>query len=371
MASVLFPSEVFWGERLQLAREFRGLTQTDLAQKVAASCALISLCESGKKREPARDLVEACGDVLGFKPEFFYGPLEEVFREDECSFRHRRATSERLKTQIRAHATLIAMVIQKLRVSFRFPEVDVPHIPGRSIEEIEKAAEGCRKHWNISLDGPIKHIGRVLERAGVIIVGHLVKSTKVDAFSRYGSRTSMIFLNRSIPSTSRWHFDIAHECGHLVMHPGIPTGTAETELAADRFASAFLMPRKVFSREFSVAPFSWPHVFNLKKRWQTSAASIVRRAYDLELISAVDYRRGFQYLSAKGWNRGEPQEPAFQEPELLSTTLNALGNKVELTLQELCADLKFEPLTFREVTGVLVPSPKVKPTEVIPFQHIG
>jgi Zn-dependent peptidase ImmA (M78 family)/DNA-binding XRE family transcriptional regulator len=370
MASALFPNAVFWGERLQLAREFRGKTQTELGQKVAASCALISLCENGKKREPARDLVEACADVLGFEPEFFYGPIEEAFREEECSFRHRRTTPERLKTQIRAHATLIAMVVQKLHSSFKFPEVDVPHIPGRSIEEIEKAAEECRKHWKISLDSPIKHIGRVLEHAGVIIVGHLVQSTKVDAFSRYG-RTSMIFLNRSIPSASRWHFDIAHECGHLVMHPGVPTGTVETESAANRFASAFLMPRKVFSREFSVAPFSWKHVFDLKKRWQTSAASIVRRAYDLGLISAVDYRRGFQYLSAKGWTRGEPQEPSFQEPELLSTTLNALGEKVKLTLQELCADLKFKPETFREVTGVTVPPPKVTPTEVIPFQHFA
>jgi Zn-dependent peptidase ImmA (M78 family)/transcriptional regulator with XRE-family HTH domain len=367
MASVLFPSDIFWGERLQLAREFRGWTQTQLAEKVAASCALISLCENGKKREPARDLVEACADVLGFQPEFFYGPVEEVFREDECSFRHRRSTPERLKTQVRAHATLIGMVINALRSSFKFPEVDVPHIPARSFGEIEQAAEDCRKHWKIALDSPIKSVGRLLERSGVIIVNHLVKSAKIDAFSRYG-RTSVIFLNRSIPSASRWHFDIAHECGHLVLHPGIPTGTVETEEQADRFASAFLMPKGAFSREFSSAPFSWNHIFDLKKRWQTSAASIVRRAYDLRLISAVDYRRGFQYLSAKGWNKAEPHEPVFQEPELLSTTLAALGTKVELTLQGLCGDLKFKPETFCDITGVSVPVPKPKNTEIISFQ---
>jgi Zn-dependent peptidase ImmA (M78 family)/transcriptional regulator with XRE-family HTH domain len=372
MGSVLFPSAIFWGERLRLAREFRGLTQTELAENVAGSCALISLCENGKKTEPTRDLVEACADVLGFLPEFFYGPVEEVFREDECSFRHRRSTPERTKTQIRAHATLIGMVIQRLRSSFKFPGVDVPHIPVRSIEEIDDAAEECRKHWKISLDSPIKSIGRLLERSGVIIVGHLVTSPKVDAFSRYG-KTSMIFLNRSVPSPSRWHFDIAHECGHLVMHPGIPTGTVDTEAAADRFASAFLMPKTAFSREFSAAPFSWPHVFDLKRRWQTSAASIVRRAYDLALIGAVDYRRSFQYLSAKGWNKGEPHEPDFQEPELLSTTLGALGKEVELTLQDLCADLKFKRETFYEVTGTAVPmpTPKAKSTEVIPFKYFA
>ncbi|SRR6266852_993400 len=103
------------------------------------SCALISLCENGKKREPTRDLVEACADVLGFHPEFFYGQLEEVFREDECSFRHRRSAPERLKTQVRARATLVGMVINRLRSSFKFPAVDVPHIPARSFGEVEEA----------------------------------------------------------------------------------------------------------------------------------------------------------------------------------------------------------------------------------------
>ncbi len=370
MGSVLFPNQIFFGERLQLAREFRGLTQTQLAAKVAASCALISLCENGKKQEPARDLVEACADVLGFEPDFFHGPLEEVFREDECSFRHRRSAPERLKNQVRAHATLIGMVIDKLRSFFKLPAVDMPHIPARSIAEIEKAAEECRKYWGISLDGPITPIGHLLEWHGVIIVNHLVKSTKVDAFSRYG-KTSVIFLNRSIPSPSRWHYDIAHECGHLVLHRGIPTGSIETEEEANRFASAFLMPKTAFSREFKLAPFSWNHVFKLKARWQTSAASIVRRAYDLGLISAVDYRRAFQYRSAQGWNRAEPQEPVFQEPSWLSSALAGLGNKVTLTLQQLCADLNFKPETFLDVTGVAIPTTNVKAPEVIPFKQFA
>jgi len=181
----------------------------------------------------------------------------------------------------------------------------------------------------------------------------------------------VIFLNRSISSPSRWHFDIAHETGHLCLHPGIPTGTVETEAAADKFASAFLMPKSAFSREFRTAPYSLKHVFDLKGRWQTSAAAIIHRAYDLGLISAVDYRRGFQYLAAKGWNKGEPHEPEFQEPELLSTTLGALGDKVELTLHELCADLQFTPETFYKVTGTAVPAPKAKPTEVIPFTQFA
>lgn len=367
MSGTLFPSEVFWGQRLQLAREFRGLTQKELGDSVAASCSLISLCETGKKRDPAADLVEACGSVLGFDPTFFYGTLDDVFQEDECSFRHRRTTPERLKSQIRAHATLIGLVIGKLRSLFRFPSLNVPRIPASNADEIELAAEQSRQHWQLGLDAPLLQIGRVLEHAGVVIVRHLVKSAKVDAFSRYG-RTTVIFLNQAIPSTSRWNFDIAHECGHLVMHAGIPTGSIETESAADRFASAFLMPRKAFAREFRMAPFSWKHIFDLKRRWNASAGAIIRRAYDLRLIGAVEYRQSFKYMSAKGWTKGEPNEPTFQEPELLETALNALGTKVDLTLEALCKELKFAPNTFLDITGVPVPPPKIKQPEVIPFR---
>ncbi len=365
--SLLAPNSVFRGMRLQVAREFRGITQKQLGMEVAASYSLISLCESGQKRNPARDLVEACGSVLGFEPSFFYCPLEDAFREDECSFRHRRATSERLKSQIRAHATLIGIVIERLCEVFRFPKLNLPRLQATSFGEIELAAEQCRQHWNLGLDAPILHVGRVLEHAGVVIVRHLVQSTKVDAFSRYG-RTSVIFLNQAIRSTSRWNFDIAHECGHLVMHQGIPTGTVETEVAADRFASAFLMPRNAFSREFRTGIFSWNHIFDLKRRWQCSAAAIVRRAYDLGLLGAVAYRQAFKSMSAKGWTKGEPGEPAFQQPELLESALSNLGIKVEVTLGQLCRELGFTQETFKGVTGVSVPNVKPKQPEVIPLR---
>src|SRR5712664_25554 len=359
-------SGVFWGKRLELAREFRGMTQQELGDEVSASPALISLCETGKKREPAPDLIEACGSVLGFEPAFFYGSLEVAFQEDECSFRYGRTTPERMKAQIRSHATLIGLVIERLRSVFAFPAINLPSLPATSAEEIQDAAEQCRKHWNLGLDAPLLQIGRVLERAGVFVIRHLVQSTKVDAFSRYG-QTTVIFLNQEIQSASRWNFDIAHELGHLVMHQGIPTGSIETENAANLFASAFLMPRRAFSREFRAASFSWPHIFTLKKRWQTSAAAIVRHSYHLGLLSAVEYRRAFKYMSLKGWRRGEPYEPTFQEPELLENALKGLGKNVSLTMDDLCRELKFTPETFRMVTGTSVPVLKKKTRDVLQF----
>jgi len=152
------------------------------------------------------------------------------------------------------------------------------------------------------------------------------------------------------------------------MHRGIPTGSIETEAEANRFASAFLLPRKAFSRDFRMKSFSWEHVFDLKRRWRVSAAAIVKRGYDLGLLGAVEYRQAFKYMSAKGWRtNGEPNEPTFQPPELLASALTALGTKVELTLETLCGELHFTAATFRDVTGFAVPVPKANLIGVIPF----
>lgn len=363
------PIEIFSGTRLQLAREFKGLTQKQLGEQVAASHALISLYEAGKRRDPAPDLVEAMAVVLGFEPGFFYGPLEDVFQEHQCSFRHKRKATERLKHQVRARATLGGIVIARLRKLFKFPDLDVPELSASNNNEIEKAAENCRTHWGLGLDAPILQMSRVVEHAGIVILKNIVQTADIDAFSRSGP-TTVIFLNQKIPSPSRWTFDIAHECGHLVLHRGIPTGGIETEQVADRFSSAFLMPRRAFGREFAASPFSFRHVFDLKKRWQASAAAIIRRAYDLGLLSAVQYRRAFQYMSLKGWTKGEPFEPKnFQQPELIDNALNGLGSRVPMTRQALCAELHFKPETFTEITGLPVLAGIKNRAEVLTFRN--
>ncbi len=350
--------EVFRGERLALARDFVGLTQKELGVQVAASSALISICEAGKKPNLASDLVAAFADVLGFEPDFFYEKTTDPFLEEECSFRHRRSTPQKLKAQVRAHGTLLGMVIDELRSHFDFPAQNIPQIRITSHEDIERAAEAAREHWSLGT-GPIKQVVRVLEHAGILVARNLVCSSKVDAFSRNGE-ICIIFLNDAIRSSSRWNFDLAHECGHLVMHSGLQTGDISTEAQADRFASAFLMPRNAFSREFSAASFSWRYIFDMKSRWQTSAAAIVRRAFDLNLIGAAQYRRAYQYMSLKGWSKGEPVEPSFQEPELLGTALSALGVDVDLSPRELCSKLHFSSETFEKVTGYVYPKAQAR-----------
>ena len=49
--------------------------------------------------------------------------------------------------------------------------------------------------------------------------------------------------------------------------------------------------------------------------------------------------------------------------------LNGLGNKVNLKIDQLAADLMFTRETFQDVTGISVPSAEKKSADLIPFQR--
>ena len=278
----------FVGARLALARAFKHVTLKKLADTVSVSFSLLGHYEKGLRKNPRPDLVAALASALDVQPRFFFESLDDPWREEQCSFRKRASTPEGIK--------------------------------------------------------------RRAERHGVILIKHLCHADKIDAFSRRGTR-SIIVLNTSRTSTSRWIYDVAHELGHFVLHEGIETGSKLTEDQANRFASALLLPRKTFSGEFSARPFSWGHVFALKRRWTASVSAIIRRARDLSLIDAILYRRGYQYMSAKGWLKKEPYEPEFVEPEWLPSAFKVAKERFGVSASALADKLHMTARTFTAVTG--------------------
>ena len=342
----------FVGSRLALARAFQRVTLKELADAVSASLGLIGHYEKGLKKNPKPDLVAALAEALKVRAPFFFEPPHELWREEECSFRRRAATPQGIKRRARAHGTLMDLVLRELATMVKFPKYAIPSIQASDTAAIERAADQCREAWGLGF-GPIPHIGRVAEKNGAILVQHFRHADKIDAFSRRGTH-SIIVLNTSRKSTSRWVFDVAHELGHFVLHKGIRTGSKATEDQANAFASALLLPRRAFSREFISANFSWDHVFDLKRRWTTSASAIIRRAFGLSLINPILYRRCYQYMSVKGWLKEEPYEPDFVGPEWLASACNVARDRYSVTPQVLSERLNLETETFTAITGIPV-----------------
>ena len=351
----------FVGERLELARTFQGLTLTALANQVSASAGLLSHYENGRRKTPSASLTSALAIALKVRPGFFYQPVPDVWRENECSFRRRAATPETSKKQARAHGSMIGIIVAALTDTVRMPEYNIPSFHTSSHQDIEAAAIACRKQWELG-NGPIQHIGRVAERNGILLIQNLWHSEKVDAFSRRGTPVSVIVINSARDSTSRWIFDVAHELGHFALHEGIPTSSKETEDDANYFASALLLPMETFGREFTARPFSWQYVFQLKKRWCVSAAAILRRSFNLGLLDGAVYRFRYKQLYAKGWAKKEPCEPAFVGPEWLNSAIDMIRSNGRSVI-DLCNKLEITLPLFSDISGITV-------DESVPFKPI-
>jgi Zn-dependent peptidase ImmA (M78 family) len=225
------------------------------------------------------------------------------------------------------------------------------------LEDIQKAAQYCRQTWGLGSNAPISNIIRVLENAGILTHSYDMKTNKIDAFSRYGN-INIIILNEAKESPSRSIWDATHELGHLVLHTDSHISDKERELQANIFASEFLLPRIGFTREFgNMRKLNWKHLFSLKKRWKVSVAAIIRRAYELRLIDAIQYRRGYKYIHAKGWHLGEPieTETERQNPELLNSAFEDLETATGQDLYNVANSLGFVAKTFEEVTGIEIP----------------
>jgi Zn-dependent peptidase ImmA (M78 family)/DNA-binding XRE family transcriptional regulator len=341
--------EDFAGERLRIARTFQGRTQTHLAEQLGVTQQFVAQLERGRK-QPSAMLVGALGDVLSFEPEFFYGaPLIE-FADAECNFRRRRTTPIAVRDRALAFGTLFGQLLQYLQSQLQLPKPDIPRIRASAPEEIERAAEHCRLHWGLGLEVPIKNVVRVMERAGVPVTKCPGIGAKVDAFSRAGEPSVLVLTAKP---ASRCRYDVAHECGHLVLHPSEPTGTAEAEAEANRFAAAFLLPHAGFAREFPQSrQRGWEGLFRLKERWRASLAAIIRRAAELSLIGGAEYLRLYKELSARGWLKHEPHEFEHEAPEILPQALDLLRESFGLEHKEVARVLGWRSATFVAVTGL-------------------
>jgi Zn-dependent peptidase ImmA (M78 family) len=195
-------------------------------------------------------------------------------------------------------------------------------------------------------------MGRVLERAGVLLLEHDADSSAIDAFSRVGKRLAVL-VNSSKTSPSRMRFNLAHEMGHIVMHRNTRRGRKQKEAEANRFAGAFLLPREPFSQEFPRGRWDWEALFSLKMRWGGSVALMIRRAYDLNLIDAARYRTAYKYLSMRKWRTEEPYEPDPIHPELIRNAFSAL-EEMGINPAETAKRLRWQPSTLEELTGIRV-----------------
>lgn len=350
--------------RLYDARTAKGFNQSEVALQVGISRQAISAYEQGEKT-PEAETMSRIAKVLGQPISFFTTEDQPLFGNNTIRFyRAFGVNTKRRNLMCDVYSKWLVQVACFFDKKVNYPPVALPIISpanenGRySDEEIEAAAELCRKEWGLGL-GPISNVISLLESRGIATCRLTMINQKIDAFSFWNGTRPFIFLATEKESSSRARFDTAHELGHLILHRWIDNEELEApktlkliEKEANRFAGAFLLPRSSFPNEVYTPRLD--AFVELKKRWKVGIQAMVYRCKDLAILDEDQVTNLYKQISARKWRMKEPldNEIALEEPKLLHRAVELLIDNNKLTPDELCITLNYNPSIIEEICNL-------------------
>jgi Zn-dependent peptidase ImmA (M78 family) len=283
-------------------------------------------------------------------------------KTDATYFRALLSTNKKERTAQSIKLEYLAQIYLVLSEYIDFPKINIPKIEFLStnnpneleaeqeIGKLEEISIQLRCCWNLG-EGPIADLRYILESNGVVVTCLNTNSEKIDAFSQrtiINDGEMFIIAISSIGQTSaRARFDMAHELGHILLHPwseDIELISREEfkarERQANTFASAFLLPRSSFIKDVSFYPTTLDYYKHLKQKWNVSISAMIYRAYYLKVISFNQYQYLMRQVSKNGWREKEPGDISYSlESNVLTSAVNLLIENKVLTGPEFVSKL--------------------------------
>jgi Zn-dependent peptidase ImmA (M78 family)/DNA-binding XRE family transcriptional regulator len=319
-------------QRLQVARERRGLSIIDLARRIGVSARQISNYEHGTS-EPSTAALDAIIRELRFPPAFFFGNPLVPLTGTNATFRSLRRTTAAQRNQVLAVGAIAMELNRSIEHQFNLPAVDLPDLSDY-IGQPEAAAASLRSLWGLGERG-IPNTIALLEVHGVRVFSLVEDLREVNAFSVWVEDRPFVFLNTT-KSAEASRFDAMHELGHLVLHRQ-NGDVREMEAEANAFASAMLIPR---DDVLSTAPVlvTLAGLIKLKRRWGVSVSALAHRLHDLRIIGPWPYRSLCVQINQNGYRTQEPN-PMDREFSRVLAKVFAEFRKDRISVSDIAAEL--------------------------------
>lgn len=331
---------------LLLARESRKLTQKQLCEAIKkiegpgskVSQAYVSRAEAGQLSVSGERLA-LYARALGYPASLLSADAHE-FGAGPGLVHHRKKQSATAGDLRRIHALLNLTRIQVsglLAGVLRTREAKIQHFAVDDLVLPDDAARWVRAEWGVP-PGPLDSVVALIEKAGVLVLARELvapapldsgaEAVPVDAVScSPAGEDPLVLLNVGTPG-ERQRFTLAHELGHMLMHP-VPHPDQETQ--ANRFAAELLLPRAEIRKQLR-GPLSVPRLMELKAHWKVSMWALLRRARTLGCISDWQYRTLAVEMSSLGYRTVEPVETDVEQPAAVPALIGqhlANGRNVE------------------------------------------
>lgn len=337
---------------LMLARDARGMTQTDLSEALGVMQGTLSKYETGL-HEPPPEFVGDLVKILGFLPSFYY-ETGRPYGLPPFHYRRRKKLSAKALARIVAEMNIRRLHISKLMRSYNWktnafiPEIDRDEYQGKSKKpwSLEDVASKIRGMWMLP-SGPIENMVELLENNGGIVIPCDFGSDLIDAMSqRIDGFPVLFFVNVNAPA-DRLRHTLAHELGHMVLHTTIVKSDDEMEDEADAFAGAFLVPADEIRPQ--LRRFDLRQLANLKLYWKVSMGALAVRADRLKLTTAYQNKMFWIEMSQLGYRKREPNEPPKETPALLRQMVSFHVKKLGYSVSDLAKLLHLNTSEFQEM----------------------
>jgi Zn-dependent peptidase ImmA (M78 family)/transcriptional regulator with XRE-family HTH domain len=320
-------------QMVTLARESRGYTQPELANKLGVNQGWLSRVEGGL-RTVTPQLLDGLATSLNYPPEFFT-LSDKVYGLGMSSYFHRKKQrlSNRKLRRIHALIYIHTMHIARLLRGLETGENNIKPINiddfGGNAGEIARI---IRVSWKIP-HGPIPDVVSVIEDAGGIIIPFDFGTDEIDAVYHSTPETPALFFTNLYSPSDRLRFTLCHELGHALIH----SETFDPELIekqANEFAAEFLMPQKDIMDYLT--DLTLERLMILKQYWKVSMSALLKRASDIKAITPAQSLYLWQKMSKAGFRKHEPLELNLpvETPSVLAQMVKVYFEDLDYSIPE-------------------------------------
>jgi Zn-dependent peptidase ImmA (M78 family)/transcriptional regulator with XRE-family HTH domain len=285
------------------------LTQSDLANEISdLTQSHLSRIESGLAPLDS-DLAAVFAAIFGVSTTFFAREPTADFSSLTPQLRSRSKLTKAAKNSALQWAHLIHD--EYLRLLEGTTSLGRRLDPMYGATPSEAAAE-VRRTLGFSQAEPLPYLLLAAERVGVRIIGLPIPVESMDAFCVWRDGWPLIAVLARAPG-DRLRFSVAHELGHLILHPATRGDQQTFEAEADRFAAELLTPRRAL-KDLMPRHVTLRSLMMVKTQWGVSIKGLVKAARELELIDQSRAVSLYKQISARGWNRTEPGYVPVEKP---------------------------------------------------------
>ncbi len=311
---------MIYGSSIKIARESRGLSQSDLSKLIGVTQATLSRFEKGCI-DVTPDAVSKIAEALNYPTSLFE---RDIRRGGESSLFYRKRASMTVKnlSVLESKISILSKSIDEMMESIDIPELRIPAVEPSGDNTPQEIAYKIRTYLGVPA-GPIDNIVSLLEKNG-------------DGLTMFTTNQApVIWINRNTPN-DRKRFNLAHELGHLVMHlrsEDLEKSEDQKEIEANQFAGEFLMPASQCKED----------LFNLKYKdlgmkkyyWKVSKAAIIYRAKELNCIPEETARYLYVTLGRNGERKKETVQVPIDSPKIVKKMYDLHVTELNYSEEEL------------------------------------